>query len=274
MIRPFTVLCALLASGSGLYLYQTKHQAQLLDRQIEHIRAATQATLTRAGMVRADYALLNDPERLADLTAQYLPNLRPTQPTQWTSMADLDRRLPPVATPASDVTPPEPAEPMAQAEPKHPTPAPTVGAKPADTAEPVVAGVAPPPAQDPPRTVVAARPVAQTPRPTDTPPPQQLAAAIPKPAPARRPPPPAPQVARVLAPPPVITAAALPPPSTQQHNGRAAEPSVYAPEVVSRVVHPAEPTAPVFASALGMARSMPALNASISGATYPRDTAR
>ena len=34
MIRPFTCLSALLALGSGLYLYQTKHAAQLLDHQI------------------------------------------------------------------------------------------------------------------------------------------------------------------------------------------------------------------------------------------------
>ena len=34
MIRPFTVLSMLLAGGTGLYLYQAKHSAQMLEREI------------------------------------------------------------------------------------------------------------------------------------------------------------------------------------------------------------------------------------------------
>ncbi len=119
MIRPFTLICALLAAGSGLSLYQIKHQAQLRDQEIRHLREATDATLTRAGLLRAEYQLLNDPERLESLASQYLPNLRSTDPKQWASMADLDRRLPPVGTPEAE--PPAPLEPeatpVARAEP-------------------------------------------------------------------------------------------------------------------------------------------------------------
>ena len=35
MIRPLTIATFLLACGSGLYLYQSKHEVQLLDRTIE-----------------------------------------------------------------------------------------------------------------------------------------------------------------------------------------------------------------------------------------------
>ena len=35
MIRPFTIICMVLAGASGLYLYQTKHRAQMLDREIQ-----------------------------------------------------------------------------------------------------------------------------------------------------------------------------------------------------------------------------------------------
>ena len=35
MIRPVTCVCFLLACGSGLYLYQSKHRVQVLDREIE-----------------------------------------------------------------------------------------------------------------------------------------------------------------------------------------------------------------------------------------------
>ena len=34
MIRPFTAICMSAAFASGLFLYQTKHQAQMLDRQM------------------------------------------------------------------------------------------------------------------------------------------------------------------------------------------------------------------------------------------------
>ena len=35
MIRPLTIVTFLMACGSGLYLYQSKHAAQVLDRDIE-----------------------------------------------------------------------------------------------------------------------------------------------------------------------------------------------------------------------------------------------
>ena len=34
MMRPISLLCMLLAIGSGLYLYRVKYHAQLLDREI------------------------------------------------------------------------------------------------------------------------------------------------------------------------------------------------------------------------------------------------
>jgi hypothetical protein len=124
MIRPFTIVTMLLAAGSGLYLYQAKQKVRVLDRQISDIRAGTDATRQRAEVLRAEYTLLNDPTRLAELVSAHLPDLRPTQPAQWTSMAELDKRLPPVG---DGVTPPPPGEvpspPVAAAEPAHPLPA-------------------------------------------------------------------------------------------------------------------------------------------------------
>ena len=43
MIRPLTLICMLLACGSGLYLYQTKHRVQMLDREIAQTVQATMA---------------------------------------------------------------------------------------------------------------------------------------------------------------------------------------------------------------------------------------
>ncbi len=59
-------------------------------------------------MLRAEFALLNDPSRLQELASAHLPGLATLQPGQFTTMADLDRRLPPVGVPPP---PPAPAEP-------------------------------------------------------------------------------------------------------------------------------------------------------------------
>lgn len=117
MIRPVTLLTALLAFGSGLYLYQEKHNAQLLDRDIRKLREATEAARARAGILRADYMLLNDPSRLSELAERFIPALRTTPPGQFTTMAELARRLPGLAEPhGAPAVPPEPDNtPVAQA---------------------------------------------------------------------------------------------------------------------------------------------------------------
>ncbi|MBN9507612.1 MAG: ABC transporter permease, partial [Alphaproteobacteria bacterium] len=91
MIRPLSLLCVLLAAGSGLYLYQAKQHGRMLDQQIRETRELTERTRQRIEVLRADYTLLNDPSRLAELVGANLPDLKPTQPAQWTSMADLTR---------------------------------------------------------------------------------------------------------------------------------------------------------------------------------------
>lgn len=103
MIRPFTLICMLLACGSGLYLYQTKHRVQLLDRDIAQTVQATIAARDRAGVLRTEWTLLNDLERLRALADQHL-QLRPVAPGQFTTLAELANRLPPPRVPE-----PEPA---------------------------------------------------------------------------------------------------------------------------------------------------------------------
>ncbi|MBO0712641.1 MAG: hypothetical protein J2P47_15325, partial [Acetobacteraceae bacterium] len=95
MIRPFTCICMLLAGASGLYLYQEKHSAQMLDREIAGIVHQTEATRARSSVLRAEWTLQNDPERLARLAERFL-KLKTIAPGQFTTMAELDRRLPAV----------------------------------------------------------------------------------------------------------------------------------------------------------------------------------
>ncbi len=169
MIRPLTCLCLLAAAGSGLYLYQEKHRAQLLDREIGRVVHQADATRERIGLLRAEWALLNEPDRLSGLAAQHL-SLQPLAPTQFAQVSDLPNRLPaPVLTP-----PPAPVDEPAAA-PAVPTAAVTPPARlqmaanalPAHPALPAPASTATPPA-----ATAMAKPVA-------TPPvvPVQLAAA-------------------------------------------------------------------------------------------------
>src|ERR1700688_4414365 len=61
----------LLAARSGLYLYQSKHQALMLDRDITKTLNAVDTARQRSGLLRAEYALLNDPSRLARSSAAF-----------------------------------------------------------------------------------------------------------------------------------------------------------------------------------------------------------
>ena len=95
MIRPFSLVCMVMAAGSGLYLYQAKHASQMLDREIDRTLKATDQARQRIGLLQAEYQLLNDQGRLQDLAGKYL-TLKTTAPTQFTNFADLERRLPAV----------------------------------------------------------------------------------------------------------------------------------------------------------------------------------
>jgi hypothetical protein len=165
MIRPITCICFLLACGSGLYLYQAKHRVQLLDRKIEDTVQATDKLREKTRVLHAEWTLLNDPQRLQTLAEQFLA-LKTVQPNQFTSMADLDSRLPAVPPPAPP--PQAPAEtalpPIAQDQPQPeqpgttkvadaPRPAqalpeqkPTPTAAPEPTPKPIAVAGAPPPA--------------------------------------------------------------------------------------------------------------------------------
>jgi hypothetical protein len=93
MIRPLTIATCLLACGSGLYLYQSKHEVQLLDRTIERTVRDTNTLREQSRLVAAEWTMLNDPERLRQFSDTYL-NLRTITPSQFTSIADLNNRLP------------------------------------------------------------------------------------------------------------------------------------------------------------------------------------
>jgi hypothetical protein len=200
MIRPSTCLCFLLACGSGLYLYQTKHAAQLLDRQIAKTAHDTEALRAQTRVLQAEWTLLNDPDRLQTLANEYLA-LKPMQPTQFTSLVDLDQRLPAPRPPEPDPTPPAVANaPIAGPPQPIGTPAevpsdaavaaveaPAAGGQPASSVgtQPALASLATdevmplPPPPPPVSVATAASPARTEPRPTTTPRPIKLTSEVP-----------------------------------------------------------------------------------------------
>jgi hypothetical protein len=158
MIRPLTIATCLLACGSGLYLYQSKHEVQVLDHTIERTVRDTGSLREQSRLLAAEWTMLNDPERLQQFSDSYL-RLKPIAPPQFTSMADLNSRLPaPLPEAPAHGTDQEDQEPVAAdtAPPSGPDAAPTP-----DTA--VVADEALP---VPP--IPSAPAVASTARPADT----------------------------------------------------------------------------------------------------------
>jgi hypothetical protein len=110
MIRPFTCICLMLAAGSGLYLYQVKQRAFALDADLRSTFHDIDMAREKTRMLRADWALMNDPERLQTLSDQYLA-LKPMVPSQLMTLEQLAASLPAPLPPGS----PKPATPDAAA---------------------------------------------------------------------------------------------------------------------------------------------------------------
>jgi hypothetical protein len=152
MIRPLTIATFLLACGSGLYLYQSKHEVQVLDRTIEKTVHDTNALREQSRLLAAEWTMLNDPERLRQFSDTYL-NLKSINPAQFTSLSDLNNKLPPpqVAAPVVE----EPA--LANEAPPQPMPEAAPAVADADVMPVPPAGIAPTGAAKIPAVAAAAR---------------------------------------------------------------------------------------------------------------------
>ncbi len=259
MKRKFTILCVLAAVGSGFYLFQTKNRAMLLDRDIARLMKSTEATRQHTGLLRAEYALLNDPGRLAQLAGDLLPELKTTAPSQFAGMADLEHRLPAVGAPP----PPMPLEPQApnavvpRIEPARLEPPKVEPIKAEPQRPPAIAAATPRPAP--------VAPALPAPRPAvlaNTPAAPQLAPAAPPVV-----------VASVAAAPPrpvVLAPRPVSPPRAEPVMMRA--PPATPAEAIARITRgePVNPNIPAVASALGMARTMvPSAINPVQAATMP-----
>ncbi|MDF7675002.1 hypothetical protein PT277_06670 [Acetobacteraceae bacterium ESL0709] len=97
MIRPVTFLCALMAALSGLFLYTKKHNTLLLDEKITQLVHDTRRVQEQTVMLRTEWALLNQPDRLTALSERFLPQLESVQPRQFVKMDKLASVLPAIS---------------------------------------------------------------------------------------------------------------------------------------------------------------------------------
>ncbi len=236
MIRPITFVTLLLACGSGLYLYQVKHRVHVVEGQIEQVVRQTAQVREQIRLLRAEWTLLDQPDRLQQLAGQFL-DLQATKPTQFASLADLDSRLPPVPPPEPPPNPsdehpvaeaPAPAEPVAAAAPPiakrepasiaataSPAPAPlhvaehpTASANEVPPAQSAAPRAAPPIARP---QIAAAQPARAARLEAPVPAPRLVTAALPRPMPATPGPPfrPVAAIPRPSAPPPLVYGGSL-----------------------------------------------------------------
>ena len=93
MIRPLTLVSLIAAAGAGLHLYQVKHSVSMLDRELREVNRQTEVVRERTQILRAEWALLNEPDRLRQVAQRHLA-LEPMAPAQFIREAELERRLP------------------------------------------------------------------------------------------------------------------------------------------------------------------------------------
>ena len=92
-------LVALLALGG---VYATKFEAHRLRAELASLQRAAVAERRRLQALRAEWAYLNRPQRLADLAERYLPELAPATPERIMALGEVAReheaaRTPPLA---------------------------------------------------------------------------------------------------------------------------------------------------------------------------------
>lgn len=72
MIRPTTILALIILAGSAFGLFQVKYRVQALHRDLAEINRQLQEELSATHVLKAEWAYLNQPERLKTLVENHL----------------------------------------------------------------------------------------------------------------------------------------------------------------------------------------------------------
>ena len=83
--QPTVTLVLLFAAAASLGLYQIKYKIQSLNEDLAGIQDAVRIEQDAIHVLEAEWAYLNRPQRLAQLSGKYLSFLRSVSPSQIVS---------------------------------------------------------------------------------------------------------------------------------------------------------------------------------------------
>lgn len=95
-MRFTTLITALIVIALGYWAYHQTIQTQMADRQVERLQRQIAAEHERLGVLRAEWAYLNRPDRLRELALFNFERLRllPLAPDQFGDVAQIPFPLP------------------------------------------------------------------------------------------------------------------------------------------------------------------------------------
>lgn len=94
MIHPLTLVTFAAFFGAGFYVFQTKEDVAKLDRELRDIRRQTETERGRTQVLAAEWARLNDQDRLRQMATTHLRHMQPMEPAQFQRLEDAQRRMP------------------------------------------------------------------------------------------------------------------------------------------------------------------------------------
>ena len=121
MIRSLNIVLGVITVASGAWMFTVKHNTETLERKIAGVNQKIQHAQQKLVVLRATWAEENDPNRLAALAHQFLPQLKPMAPDQLVSWSQLAAQLPAPGSPPPGSAMPTPAL-LANATPPSPIP--------------------------------------------------------------------------------------------------------------------------------------------------------
>ena len=114
-----TILAILVTLAASFGLYQTELRVRHEERVLADLNHQLVRDQQAIRVLRAEWAYLNEPQRLQALAERYLP-LRSTRDSQVAQMAELSARLPAVVDEPGGGLPPAADVPLPRAKPKRP----------------------------------------------------------------------------------------------------------------------------------------------------------
>jgi len=94
MISPLSLLTGIAMAAAIGHTFEVKRSVTVLDRELRDIRRGTEEVEGRTQLLQAEWARLNDQERLRGLADRHLAGLSPMQSGQFQRLDEAVRRLP------------------------------------------------------------------------------------------------------------------------------------------------------------------------------------